>query len=143
MHIDGKALDVRMQPSLGGGLDPVQPSPVGGMELHNAVSIPLGRLAGARGGDKAGNVNIGVWVDRDDRALWLRSVVTADQVAQWLDVAPSRVTVYSLPNLHAVNVVVTGWLGIGVGASLAADAQGKCLAEFIRTRAVDCPVSLL
>jgi len=48
-----------------------------------------------------------------------------------------------LPNLRAVNFVVDGLLGAGVGASTRFDPQGKALGEWLRARYVDVPECLL
>ena len=58
--------------------------------------------------------------------------------ADGLDVA-----VHPLPNLRAVNVVVRGLLGEGVASSTRFDPQAKGLGEYLRSRLVDVPVSLL
>ena len=49
---------------------------------------------------------------------------------------------YELPNLRALNFVLRGFLGEGVAASLATDAQAKGLGEYLRAREVPIPVSL-
>ena len=106
--------------------------------------VPLGRLIGARSGDKGGNANVGLWARTDDAATWLLG---------WLDEAAFRrllpeadgleVSLYPLPNLRAVNVVVHGLLGEGVAASTRFDPQAKGLGEYLRSRLVDVPVALL
>ena len=48
-----------------------------------------------------------------------------------------------LPNLRALNFVVDGLLGEGVGASTRFDPQGKALGEWLRSRYVDVPEALL
>jgi hypothetical protein len=53
------------------------------------------------------------------------------------------IDVFPLPNLRAVNVVVHGLLGEGVAASTRFDPQAKGLGEYLRSRLVDIPVSLL
>ncbi|MFT6144946.1 MAG: hypothetical protein ACJAZO_004340 [Myxococcota bacterium] len=139
VHVDNKATPFERTPLRGAGRPQVSPIVVGNYTPVSCRNAPLGEVAAARSGDKAGKVNIGIWVTEDDRMPWLLHTVTEAQVAAWLDVSIDRVDVYPLPNLRAVNVVVHHWLGLGVGASLAADAQGKCLAEFIRTRLVGIP----
>jgi hypothetical protein len=48
-----------------------------------------------------------------------------------------------LPGLRAVNVVVEGLLGEGVAYNARFDPQAKGLAEWLRSRRVEVPVSLL
>ena len=50
---------------------------------------------------------------------------------------------YELANLGAVNFVVVGLLGLGVAASARPDPQAKGLGEYLRSRHVDVPVTLL
>ncbi|MCY7366191.1 MAG: DUF1446 domain-containing protein, partial [Frankiaceae bacterium] len=106
--------------------------------------VPLGTVVGARSGDKGGNANIGVWARTDDAADWLLCVLTEDVVHALLPEADGLdVAVHPLPNLRAVNVVVRGLLGEGVASSTRFDPQAKGLGEYLRSRLVDVPVSLL
>ena len=59
------------------------------------------------------------------------------------EAAQLPVTVYLLPNLRAVNVVIEGLLGEGVAASTRFDPQAKALGEWVRARLVDLPEVLL
>jgi len=60
-----------------------------------------------------------------------------------LDVRSNETGVYVLPNLRAVNFVVEGLLGEGVGAQARFDPQAKALGEWLRARHVDIPEVLL
>jgi hypothetical protein len=112
--------------------------------------LPLGRVFGARSGDKGGDANIGVWVrpTSDAVAHQMRSVVlnrllTPDGVRELLPEAEGLdVDVWPLPNLGAVNVVIHGLLGRGVADSTSLDPQAKGLAELLRARIVDLPVGI-
>ncbi|MFT4745013.1 MAG: hypothetical protein ACI9AD_000861, partial [Nitriliruptoraceae bacterium] len=59
------------------------------------------------------------------------------------ETAKMPVTVHALPNLRAVNIVVTGLLGEGVSSGTRIDPQGKGLGEWLRARHVDVPDVLL
>ncbi|MGH3316414.1 MAG: acyclic terpene utilization AtuA family protein, partial [Nocardioidaceae bacterium] len=108
---------------------------------------PLGQVVGARSGDKGGDANLGLWVRHDageEAWRWLAHFVTADRVRELLpEAADLRVTVYPLPNLRAVNVVIEGLLGDGVAASTRFDPQAKALGEWFRARYADMPEALL
>jgi hypothetical protein len=106
--------------------------------------VPLGRIAGARSGDKGGDANVGVWV-RDDKAWrWLAHTLTVALFKDLLpETSPLTVTRYLLPNLWAVNFVVEGLLGEGVAAQARFDPQAKALGEWLRSRYVDVPEVLL
>ena len=105
---------------------------------------PLGRVAGARSGDKGGDANLGVWVE-DDRAWpWLAHFLTVDRVRALLpETAGLELERHVLPNLRAVNVIVRGLLGEGVAYNARFDPQAKALGEHLRSRFADIPESLL
>ncbi|MEV6926925.1 acyclic terpene utilization AtuA family protein [Dactylosporangium sp. NPDC051485] len=118
-------------------------APISGFS-GQTVRAPLGRLFGARSGDKGGDANIGVWA-RDERAYaWLRAELTTERLKQLLpEAAPLDVARYELPNIRAVNFVIHAILGAGVAASTRFDPQGKALGEWLRSRVVDLPEELL
>ncbi|MFJ5548405.1 acyclic terpene utilization AtuA family protein [Streptomyces sp. NPDC093225] len=106
--------------------------------------VPLGRIAGARSGDKGGDANIGVWVETAPAWTWLRDTLTVDALKRLLpETAPLPVTRHELPDLRALNFVVTGLLGEGVAAQHRFDPQAKALGEWLRSRHVDVPAHLL
>jgi hypothetical protein len=106
--------------------------------------VPLGRVVGARSGDKGGNANVGFWARTDGAASWLLAWLDEDAFRTLLPEADGlHVDVHPLPNLRAVNVVVRGLLGEGVASSTRFDPQAKGLGEYLRSRSVDVPVSLL
>jgi hypothetical protein len=113
--------------------------------------VPIGRVVGARSGDKGGDANLGLWVRRGrgddaDRAAWrwLAHLATPERLHALLpEAADLPMTVHLLPNLCAVNVVIHGLLGQGVAASTRFDPQAKALGEWFRARLVDLPEVLL
>src|SRR4051812_20428719 len=106
--------------------------------------VPLGRLVGARSGDKGGDANVGVWV-RDEKAWrWLAHTLTVELFQELLpETQKLTVTRYLLPNLLAMNFVVEGLLGEGVAAQARFDPQAKAVGEWLRSRYVDIPEMLL
>ena len=105
---------------------------------------PLGTVVGARSGDKGGNANVGFWARTDASAQWLVAWLDEKAFRALLPEADGlRVDIHPLPNLRAVNVVVRGLLGEGVAASTRFDPQAKGLGEYLRSRLVDIPTSLL
>jgi hypothetical protein len=104
----------------------------------------LGRVVGARSGDKGGDANLGVWARTDEGYAWLASYLTVDELKRLLpECEPLPVRRYDLPNLNAVNFVIEGLLGRGVAASTRFDPQAKALGEWLRSRVVDVPEELL
>ncbi|BCI55032.1 exopolyphosphatase [Mycolicibacterium litorale] len=105
---------------------------------------PLGRVAGARSGDKGGSANIGVWVRTDEQWRWLVHTLTVDTLRRLLpETADLPVTRHLLPNLRAVNFVVEDILGAGVAYQARFDPQAKGLGEWLRSRHIDIPEDLL
>lgn len=106
--------------------------------------VPLGAVAGARSGDKGGDVNVGVWARSDAAWAWLAHALTVDVVRELLPEASELpVTRHVLPNLRALNFVVEGLLGEGVASQARFDPQGKGVGEWLRGRVVAVPVELL
>lgn len=104
----------------------------------------LGLVAGARSGDKGGNANVGVWVRTDDAWRWLAHELTIDRFRQLIpESGQLKVTRHTLPNLRALNFVVEGLLGEGVAAQHRFDPQAKALGEWLRSRHLDIPETLL
>ncbi|MGD9722895.1 MAG: acyclic terpene utilization AtuA family protein [Pirellulales bacterium] len=105
--------------------------------------VPLGKIFGARSGDKGGNANVGIWARNAEAYAWLASYLTVERFKQLLpETAQLEVRRYDLPNLWSLNFVVVGLLGEGVASSVRFDPQAKSLGEFVRSRVVDTPESL-
>ncbi|MDO0913992.1 acyclic terpene utilization AtuA family protein [Streptomyces sp. DT2A-34] len=105
---------------------------------------PLGLVAGARSGDKGGNANVGVWARTDESWRWLAHELTVGTFQQLIPESRELdVTRHVLPDLRALNFVVEGILGEGVAAQHRFDPQAKALGEWLRSRHLDIPESLL
>jgi len=106
--------------------------------------LPLGRLVGARSGDKGGNANVGVWARDDETYDWLAWYLTEARLRELLPAETDGLEVqrYELPNLRALNFVIVGLLGRGVAASTRTDPQAKGLGEYLRAKHVDVPVDI-
>jgi hypothetical protein len=118
------------------------PSPVafGGAR----VDLPLGRLCGARSGDKGGNANVGLWARDDAAYAWLRQELTVARFRDLLTEARDlEIQRYELPNLRALNFVVAGIIAPGVAGTTRPDAQAKGLGEYLRSRIVPIPAVLI
>jgi hypothetical protein len=119
------------------------------MVLHWAQAgpvrrVPLGLVAGARSGDKGGDANVGVWARDQWSWGWLAATLTEEKLRELLpEAAGLPVTRYVFPNLRAVNFVIEGLLGQGVAAAARFDPQAKAVGEWLRSRYLDVPESLL
>lgn len=114
-------------------------SPVG-----ETVAASLGRVAGARSGDKGGDANVGIWVEDPAAFAWLSDFLSEEGFRRLLPEADSlAIERHVFPNLSALNFVVKGLLGQGVAASTRLDPQAKSLGEYVRARLVDLPLQYL
>jgi hypothetical protein len=114
-------------------------------QLGDTARSPIGRVMGARSGDKGGNANLGVWARSDLAYEWLRAFLTKERLVELLPEAGALPAVerYELPGIRAINFVLVGLLGEGVASSPRVDAQAKGLGEYLRAKVVDVPEALL
>ena len=106
--------------------------------------IPLGRVAGARSGDKGGSANIGLWVETDPAYDWLCQTLTVDTLRELLpECADLPVERYEFPRIRAINFVVQDLLGKGVAHGYRFDPQGKGLGEWLRSRHLPVPAEII
>jgi hypothetical protein len=108
------------------------------------VRAPLGRVFGARSGDKGGNANLGLWGRTPAAYDWLARELTVERLrALFADLRPFAIARALLPKLFAVNFTIRGLLGDGVAASTRSDPQAKTLGEYVRARVVELPAELV
>ena len=146
VHLDGQTIEVpSVAPDAGTADGGPQSHPVAdGEQTRTTRRVPLGRIAGARSGDKGGDANLGVFARSDAAFEWLDGFLTVACLKGLLpETEPLTVERYALPNLRALNFVIKGLLEEGVAASSRIDAQAKSLGEWLRARHVDVPVDLL
>jgi len=121
--------------------DPATPPP---LPAGPTRRLPLGSIAGARSGDKGGGANIGLWVRTEDQWRWLADTLTVETVRELLPEADGLpITRHLFPRLRALNFVIDGILGQGVAYQARFDPQAKGLGEWLRSRHIDIPVSIL
>jgi len=108
------------------------------------VDAPLGSILGARSGDKGPDANLGVFARTDAAWAWLDSFLTVDELRRLLpEAAPFDVERFAFPTIRSLNFVIHGLLEQGVASSTRQDAQAKSLGEWLRSRVVPVPASLL
>jgi hypothetical protein len=131
-----------------GGLPgtPVEPTAVDLPPVPDGPTVraPLGRIIGARSGDKGGNANAGLFARSAEAYAWLASFLTADKIRElYPEAAAHPIDRYEFPNLWSLNIVFHGLLEDGVAAATRQDRQAKGLGEYLRSRVVDIPAALL
>ena len=135
---------------------PDPPDPAGEPAVHTpqlhapltrtgpTVRAPLGRVFGARSGDKGGTANVGVWARSEAGYRFLAGFLTVERFRELIPEAGKLVVHrHELPNLRALNFVVVGLLGEGVSSTTRIDPQAKGLGEWLRARVVELPAELL
>lgn len=146
---DGSVVDI---PHTSAGAAPPSPTPTPGPPRSADAAAPsgptrrvaLGQVCAARSGDKGGAANVGLWTRDAAGYEWLAATLTVARLRELLpEAADLPIERYELPNLHALNIVITGLLGDGVASSTRPDPQAKGLGEYLRSRHVDVPVALL
>ncbi len=144
VHADGTRVDITA-PTQTLELAPVPPFALPEpLPFGETRRVPLGRIAGARSGDKGGSANVGVWVRREQHWRWLAHTLTVEKLRELLpETADLPVTRHVLPNLWAVNFVIDGLLGQGVAYQARFDPQAKGLGEWLRSRTIDIPENIL
>ncbi len=126
----------------------VEPAPIADLPTAPGGptrALPLGRIVGARSGDKGGTANLGVFVRSAAAYPWLRSFLTVERLRALMPAETDGLVVkrYELPNLGALNFLVVGLLEEGVAGSSRLDGQAKSLGEYLRAKVVDVPTALV
>jgi hypothetical protein len=92
--------------------------------------MKLRQIAHSRTGDKGSVSNISVIAFDEAEYTFLVEHVTAARVAEhFQELLTGTVTRYELPEIGALNFVLTGMLDGGVTRSLALDPHGKALSS--------------
>jgi non-ribosomal peptide synthetase component E (peptide arylation enzyme) len=92
--------------------------------------VKLREIAHSRTGDKGNTSHISVIAYDEKHFSLLKAEVTSERVkAHFAGVVEGEVVRYELPNIAALNFVMTQTLGGGVTRSLALDAHGKSLSS--------------
>jgi hypothetical protein len=142
---DGGAPEREGSPAAARGAPAVHSPPPRSPPPHGPTRRePLGRVFGARSGDKGGNANVGIWARSERAYRFLDGFLRVERFRELIPEARDLdVRRYELPNLLALNFVVMGLLGEGVSSSTRVDPQAKGLGEWLRARVVELPAELL
>lgn len=146
VRLDGEAPeDVAWGPSDAGeaAFPPVGPTPPAPPEEPTA-RVRLAEVVGTRSGDKGGTANLGVWARTPEAYGWLWRTLTVERLVELLpEVVGLRLERHEFPNLWALNFVIEGYLERGVSSCTRIDPQAKGLGEYLSSRSVELPVTVL
>jgi hypothetical protein len=145
VELDGEALALEPRAEVEQAESRPRPASLATFDLDVPTRrVPLGLLAGARSGDKGGACTLGVYTRTDAAYAWLAAYLTSERLQELLpEAAALDVSREDLPNVRAVLFQIPGLLGQGVAAGTRFDPQAKSVGEWLRSRHVDAPVSLL
>lgn len=121
----------------------------GSKECGTTRRLPLGTIAAARSCVGGPDANIGAWVREEFAFDRLDKTLTVEHLRLMLPECQGLiVTGTVLPNLRAVNFVISGLLGEGVAYdapfyNARFDPRAKALEEWLRSRTIDIPEQLL
>ena len=146
VHVDGKKIEVLPTNQL--GLEEIyyqkQPIEVPPAPSDTPLRKPLGELFGARSGDKGGCANIGVWAKTENAFSFLNEYLTVETLKKLMpDVAEFHIDRYELPNILSLNFYIHGILQDGVSSNTRKDGQAKSLGEYLRSKYIEIPKSLI
>ena len=114
------------------GFDPAMivrpPVPSGG---NGAVqSAKLGDLAFTRSGEKGETINVAVIARMPEYLPILRAALTPEALGNWFtDLAPTHITLYDVPGIQAINIVLEGALPGGINVSQRLDPAAKSIGQ--------------
>lgn len=110
----------------------------------STTTYTVADLASARSGDKGADSNVGVWAINEAAYELLKEQLTVEVVKEhFRALCNGAVTRYELPNLRALNFILSDSLGGGGSASMRSDAQGKVHALAMTLIAIEAPSDLV
>ncbi len=145
VHVAGNTVHIDSTAPANGSAETGEPSrAVAVPATTHTERVALGRVVGARSGDKGGNANLGVFARSAEAYEWLAGQLTVARLRELLpETTDLKIDRYDLSNLWSLNFVIHDLLEEGVAASSRIDGQAKSLGEWLRARVVDVPVDLL
>lgn len=146
VHMDGKSMPVypTNQLDLEEAFYQKPPTEIAPPPEGECTEIAFGRVFGTRSGDKGGAANIGVWAKTDDAYAWLYHNLTPAKLKQLLpDITDFKVERFELANIRSLNFMIYDILGEGVAANDRIDGQAKTMGEYLRSRKLDLPTTII
>lgn len=105
-----------------------------------AGKVKLGDLAYTRSGEKGETINIGVIARKAEYLPVIRASLTAETLRAYLaDLGEFQVTIYEVPGIHALNIVLNGALPGGLNASQRLDPAAKSIGQRVLVLEVAAP----
>lgn len=121
------------------GFDPamITRPPVPTSPSSAAQVATVGDLAFTRSGEKGETINMALIARQPDYLPRLRAALTEAVLAErFVDLAPTSITLYDVPGIHAINIVLEGALPGGLNVSQRLDPAAKSVGQRLVTQAV-------
>lgn len=100
--------------------------------------IAIGEIAHGRSGDKGNDANIALFAYTSEGYQALCQVLTEKKMLELFSAAgATSVRRYEVPNLFALNFVISNVLDGGGSLSLRSDSQGKALAQILLLQTIE------
>ena len=113
-------------------------------ETKETRTIPFGRLYGTRSGDKGGCANLGVWAKVSQAFAFLYDYLTVDKLKDLLpDLQEFKIERFELANINSLNFYIHDILQDGVSSNNRKDGQAKSLGEYLRSKKIKVPESII
>jgi hypothetical protein len=108
------------------------------------VQVGLGAIFGTRSGDKAGLANVGIWARDDESYDWLLTYLSTERFRELVpEAAEMRIDRHEMTGVRGVNFVIHAFLEQGTASSTLVDSQAKGLGEFVGSRIIPVPSSIV
>lgn len=100
--------------------------------------IAIGEIAHGRSGDKGNDANIALFAYTSEGYRQLCQLLTEKKMLELFSPAgATSVRRYEVPNLFALNFVISNVLDGGGSLSLRSDSQGKALAQILLLQTIE------
>ena len=146
VHVDGK--DIEVEPTSQLDLEEIyyqkEPVKLEKIEIKGERELYFGELFGTRSGDKGGCANLGVWAKNSRAFAFLYDFLTVDKLKDLLpDLQEFKIERFELANINSLNFYIHDILQDGVSSNNKKDGQAKSLGEYLRSKKIKVPESII
>jgi len=146
VHVDGK--DIEVEPTSQLNLEEIyyqkEPVKLEKIEIKGERELYFGELFGTRSGDKGGCANLGVWAKNSQAFAFLYDFLTVDKLKDLLpDLQEFKIERFELANINSLNFYIHDILQDGVSSNNKKDGQAKSLGEYLRSKKIKVPESII
>ena len=146
VHIDGEEIEVIPTSQL--ELEEIyyqkEPIKIKKIKKEDEKEIYFGEIYGTRSGDKGGCANLGVWAKNANSFAFLYDFLTVKKLKELLpDLNQYKIERFELANINSLNFYIHDILQDGVSSNNRKDGQAKSLGEYLRSKKIKVPESII